>query len=109
MPTEAEQDELLNSCTWTWYSRGNTEFNSVAGYKVTSNKSGYTDRFIFLPAAGCRSGTGLLGVGEYGIYWSSSVNTDDPYFARYLIINSVDHYTYSDNRYYGRSVRPVCP
>ena len=109
LPTGAELDELCDSCTWTWNSRGNTEFNGVAGYKVTSNKSGYTDRFIFLPAAGYRTSTGLDDVGSYGYYWSSSLYTGNPCSAFYLSFNS----GYVGWRDYGRrsgfSVRPVCP
>lgn len=108
MPTKAEQDELRNNCTWTWYSGGNTEFNGIAGYKVTSNREGYTDQSIFLPVAGCYSGTGFGGV--FGDYWSSSLNTDIPYHAYYLYFDSgvVSFYDIW-NRYTGRSVRPVCP
>ena len=109
MPTRAEQDELRSSCTWTWYSSDNTEFNGVAGYKVTSNKSGYTDRFIFLPAGGCRYDTYLSYVGLYGYFWSSSLFTVGPYHAWCLHFNSDDHYTGSNDRYVGLSVRPVCP
>ena len=108
MPTKEEQDELLNNCTWKWYDSGNSEFGGVAGYKVTGKKSGYTDRFIFLPAAGCRGDTYLYYVGSYGYYWSSSLYTDCPYLAWYIYFNSsfvgADYYS----RYYGLSVRPVC-
>ena len=108
MPTKAEQDDLRNKCTWTWYGSGNTEFNGVAGYKVTSNIEGYTDRFIFLPAAGCRGGTYLYDVGYYGIYWSSSLSTDYPYYAYNLIFRS-GRVNWNDyDRCSGPSVRPVC-
>ena len=50
MPTDAEMTELREQCTWTW-----TTQNGVYGYKVTSKKSGYTNKSIFLPAAGYRS------------------------------------------------------
>ena len=109
MPTKAEQDDLRNKCTWTWYSSGNTEFNGVAGYKVTSNIEGYKDRSIFLPAAGYRSGTNLSDVGSRGYYWSSSLNTDYPYGAYGLYFGS-DYVSWGYNfRYYGHSVRPVLP
>ncbi len=111
MPTFGELSELHNSCTWTWYRRGNTEFNGVAGYKVTSNKSGYTDRFIFLPAAGYRGDTSLSYAGESGYYWSSSLNTDFPVRAQYLSFGSGRHGTGGggSSRNTGFSVRPVCP
>lgn len=109
MPTKADWDNLQNKCTWKWYGSGNTEFNGVAGYKVTSNIEGYTDRFIFLPAAGCRSGTLLYNVGSYGHYWSSSLYSDFPYLAWKIYFDSsyVDA-SYYDNRFNGFSVRPVC-
>ncbi|MBR4842812.1 MAG: hypothetical protein IK006_06955 [Bacteroidaceae bacterium] len=108
MPTKAEQDDLRNKCTWTWYGSGNTEFNGIAGYKVTSNIEGYTDRFIFLPAAGCRYDTDLNDVGGYGDYWSSSLNAN-PGRAWDIYFNSSYVSTGRDYRYYGFSVRPVCP
>ena len=103
MPTKAEQDELREQCTWTW-----TTQNGVNGYKVTSKKSGYTNKSIFLPAAGCRYDSSLYYAGSYGYYWSSSLNTDNPYIACYLYFDSdivVWSYSY---RYIGFSVRPVC-
>ena len=109
MPTKAEQDDLRNNCTWTWYSSGNTEFNGIAGYKVISNKSGYTDRFIFLPAAGYRYDTNLIGVGDIGYYWSSSLSSVNPFRAWYIDFNSSKVSADYRSRSYGRSVRPVCP
>ena len=103
MPTKAEQDELRENCTWTW-----TNQNGISGYKVTSNKSGYTGKSIFLPAAGYRNGSSLADAKE-GDYWSSSLYLERSYYAYNLDFNSskVDYYT--NNRYYGRLVRPVCP
>ena len=104
MPTETELDELRNNCTWTW-----TTLNGVCGYRVTSNKAGYTDRSIFLPAAGYRSNTDLNAVGSNGYYWSSSLETYDPCNAYDLSFNSA-HVDWSFNyRYLGYSIRPVCP
>lgn len=111
MPTRAEQDELRNTdnCTWNWYSSGNTEFNGIAGYKVTSKKSGYAGNYIFLPAAGYRDGTYLDYVGSYGNYWSSSLDTSYPYYAYYLYFHSgYVSWFYYDYRFCGQSVRPVC-
>ena len=104
MPTEKEFQELIDNCTWTW-----TTMNGVNGYKVTSKKSGYTGRSIFLPAAGYRDDTSLYLAGEVGYYWSSSLDTGLPYFAQYLFFNSGYHFTYYYYRLFGLSVRPVCP
>ena len=109
MPTKAELDELRSNCTWTWYSSGNTEFNGVAGYKVTSKMDGYLDRFIFLPAAGGRLNKPLEGVGDAGGLWSSSLYTDTPDCAWYLNFSFGRVNAYYDYRILGLSVRPVCP
>lgn len=109
MPTLLELDELQFNCTWTWYSHGNTEFGGVAGYKVTSNVPGYTDRFIFLPVAGDRYNTGLDNVGSNGSYWSSSLVTDSPGYAYSFSFGSGTVCTGISSRSGGFSVRPVCP
>lgn len=103
MPTKDEFTELLNNCTWTW-----TTLNGVNGYRVTSNKSGYTDRSIFLPFAGYRGTTSLDFAGS-GYYWSSSLDTGSPDHAWILYFYSGYHSADYYGRYIGRSVRPVCP
>ena len=109
MPTYSELEELYNSdnCLWTWYSSGNTEFNGVAGYKIQSKKSGYTDKFIFIPAAGYRADSSICDAGEYGACWSStlcdSYSPDGTYIYSDSSRHGLDHY----KRCHGRSVRPV--
>ena len=111
MPTKEECDELINNCTWTWCTSEDTEYNRVAGWKVTSKKSGYTDRSIFLPAAGYRDRSSLSGAGSDSGHWSGSLY-DDPslalrlnlYYYNYYILNTLDDY-----RSRGWPVRPVCP
>ena len=104
MPTYSEFEELLDNCTWTW-----ATLNGIWGYKVTSKKSGYTSRSIFLPAAGWRDGSSLSNAGKVGDYWSSSLDSGYQGHARYLYFYSVYHNTSYHYRYCGRSVRPVCP
>ena len=104
MPTKEEQDELRENCTWEW-----TTQNGVEGYKVTSKKKGYTKNSIFLPAAGYRYVSSLGDAGSLGDYWSSSLYADGPGSAYELSFSS-DYVGRSGNgRYYGQSVRPVCP
>ena len=98
MPTKAEQDELRNSCTWTW-----TTQNGVKGYRVT----GPNGNSIFLPAAGCRYGTDVYNRGYYGIYWSSSLYSLSSFYAYFLDFYESLYDWGSGYRYYGRSVRPV--
>lgn len=105
MPTDAEWTELHEQCTWEW-----TTQNNVNGYLVTSKKAGYTTQSIFLPAAGCRSGTGLDAVGSRGYFWSSSLYEDGSRRACSVSFSSssVSRSNYR-LRYFGQSVRPVCP
>ena len=102
MPTDAEWTELEKNCTWTW-----TTQNGVNGYKVTSLKSGYTDKSIFLPAAGFRNYGDLYDAGSGGRYWSSSLSADDPCAAYGMCLSSdffAGLYFYRSS---GCSVRPV--
>ncbi|MCQ2300857.1 MAG: fibrobacter succinogenes major paralogous domain-containing protein [Bacteroidales bacterium] len=107
MPTEAEFTELIDNTTRTWYDEGNTEFNGVAGWKC-ANKSDAT-KYIFLPAAGYRDKTSLNTAGSYGYYWSSSLDAGTPEGGRNLRFKSNDFRMRGDLRYYGCTVRPVCP
>ena len=104
MPTDEEWSELRNTsnCSWTW-----TTINGVNGYKVQSKKSGYTDNWIFLPAAGNRFDTYLRDVGSYGYYWSSSPYTNYPNNAWRVYFGSGGVERCGVYRYYGHSVRPV--
>ena len=95
MPTLAEQQELLNNCTWQW-----TTLNGINGYRVT----GPNGNSIFLPAAGYRYGTGVSRQGSVGDYWSCSLSSS----ACSLYFSSSYHYWCGSSRYNGRSVRPVC-
>ena len=108
MPTAIEVMELCESCTWEW-----TTLNGVKGYKVTSDIPGYTDRSIFLPAAGYYNGTSKNDVGVIGGYWSNSLYKSDPRRAFMLEMGQdTDEDIYERDiryRYYGLPVRPVCP
>ena len=106
MPTKAELDELVTSCTWTW-----TSLIGVEGCRITSDKKGYTDRSIFLPA----SFSALFGLGYYGVYRCNSLSSNSCTWCidfghttsdeEYFEVNLLDVW----KRYSGFSVRPVCP
>lgn len=69
LPTRFEFDTLCgndgkDSCTWRWD-------NARRGYVITGKTPGYTDKSIFLPAAGCDYGSGREYAGSHGRYWSS--------------------------------------
>ena len=102
IPTDEEWTELFNNCSWT-----STTIDGVKGYKVQSKKPGYTDNWIFLPAAGFRIGGSLGEVGSWGNYWSSSLRTTKPYDASYMHFIAPYSGMSTAYRYYGQSVRPV--
>ncbi len=103
IPTSSEWRELEENCTWKW-----TTLGGIYGRKVTSLKEGYTNQWIFLPAAGYREGTSLNYAGSVGRYWSSSTVASS--YADGVLFDS--NYVYwggiSYSRYYGQSIRPVC-
>ncbi len=102
MPTIDEWRELKQNCTWTW-----TTVNGVNGYEVTSNKPGYTDKSIFLPAAGHYIFESYYDEGSHGYYWASSLFTYTPSDAYTLHTNSKYVTESTDVRYWCLSVRPV--
>lgn len=98
MPTDAEWIELWSKCARTW-----TTQNGVSGHLVT----GPNGNSIFLPAAGGRGRTDLDNTSSSGIYWSSSLDTDNPYRARGVhFLSNIVYKEYAD-RSFGHSVRPV--
>ena len=96
MPTQAEMQDLVEKCTWVW-----TTQNGVDGFVVTSRVEGYKNKSIFLPA---------VENNDYGSssYWSNELY--DEYDGSVLTFDEFD-VNYEDffDRYYGLSVRPVCP
>ena len=100
MPTLTEMNELYNNCTVTW-----TIYNGVNGSLFT----GPNGNSIFLPAAGYRDDSSLDNDGSIGNYWSSSLGSEDPYYAWRLYFISNHCSTYNNGRVYGLSVRAVCP
>ena len=99
LPTQAEMQELIDKCTWTWTSQG-----GHSGYRVT----GPNGSSIFLPAAGYRCGSSLFNAGDQGHYWSSTpLEGVAGGSAYYLLFYSSDLSLGWGDRSAGRSVRPV--
>ena len=109
MPTQAEIRDLVNKCDWEWTNDYNG--TGIAGQKVMLKTN--HNIFIFLPAAGCKVGTTFYTIGTDGHYWSAtpytSTNTDYLYkFAQILYATQSDiSFGYSNNRFYGFTIRPV--
>lgn len=115
-PTKEQMDELYNNCTWT----KETNFNGVTGLngiKFTSTIEGYTDKYIFLPAAGyyelgTLASDGVKKAGERIYYFSSTYGdwVDSKNWAYTLKQNPDEDlvpYVIKDKARTGRSIRPV--
>ena len=63
---------------------------------------------VFLPAAGYRIGTSVIGAGSYGGYWSASPDGGTYAYGVYFFDGYLSPGS-NNNRYYGFSVRLVCP
>lgn len=109
MPTKANYDELLANTTQEWVA--NYEGSGVSGMLFTSTIAGHTDKSIFMPIAGYRTGTSFAGYSTTGYYWSSDVYTGNSYLNAYhLVFNSSSaSVARTCNRYYGLLIRPVLP
>ena len=105
MASKAEWDELRRYCTWKW-----AEQDGIAGYLVTSKIKGYTDKSIFLPAAGWLQDGKLMQVGAYASYWCSTpgVQPDNEAAYGFNFKRGADEW-HSENRESEQSVRMVMP
>ena len=99
LPTKADFEELYNNTIMTWSQQG-----GVNGRLFTAPNG----NSLFLPAAGERYGSSLRYVGNYGFYWSSSLQTGIPYSAWYFYFGSGIYGMYGGvNRNLGQNVRAV--
>ncbi|MDE6000047.1 MAG: DUF1566 domain-containing protein [Bacteroidaceae bacterium] len=98
LPTKVECEELKNKCIWTWTTQGGHK-----GCKVT----GPNGNSIFLPAAGCCSGSWIYYAESRGFYWSSSPGGSDSEYAYEISFSGSAPYVDWYLRYYGQTVRPV--
>ena len=103
MPTDAECQELIDNCTWTWTSDYNG--TGVAGRIVTSNING---KSIFLPAAGQWNNSYTLNTEIY--YWNSSLSGtyQSKYHYNTIYGKESEFYMGSYLRYAGQTIRGVC-
>jgi len=104
IPSAKEWAELHRNCVWLY-----TKLNGVEGYKVTSNVSGYKDKWIFLPIGGFLGGNGLVHEDKC-YYWSSTLYGSEPNLVYYLYTYYVKNEIYDDgkaNRCSGLCIRPV--
>ena len=112
MPTKGEIEELIatrnnTGYTWTWCDGSTTKYagTDVKGWQIVRISTGAT---LFLPAAGYRDATSLTNPGSNGNYWSSSLHDYlDRAWGIYFDSSGVS--ASFSRRFFGWSVRPVCP
>ena len=104
MPTSEEFQALIANCDVTW----TTDYNNsgIMG-EIFTGKGYYSSNSIFLPAAGYRDGGLFRNVNSFGFYWSSSLAFRD--YAYVIRFRSHDWIRNASSRYFGQSVRAVCP
>ncbi len=105
MPTETEWQELIDNCTLTWTDDYND--NGIVGIIVTGKKTGFTDRSIFIPAAGDYYGTNHAVAGEFAWYWASNVSENRPDIAKAFSGHWGSASVAGNERFFGFSIRPV--
>lgn len=97
-PSLNDLKELLNYTINIW-----TKLDGVNGRRFISKVNGSS---IFLPATFDTNTIDKKYGNEYGIYWTSSINSESP-SGSYELIFSGFLDIWSENRYEGLSVRPV--
>lgn len=111
MPTYTEWTELLNvdNCTCTWVANYNG--SGISGALITSKKSGYTDKSIFLPASGYYDvTTGKLTNNDKAYCWISFLYGDENGSnALYVDFASGSYGVQNKERADGMPIRPVMP
>lgn len=98
MPNKDDYYELINNTK-----REFTTVNGVKGVRYTSTVSGYTDKSIFLPAAGYRNDMSFLDMGFTVCYWLSTLDS----FYAYRALTTWGDITSVNRRCYGLPVRAV--
>ena len=98
MPSKEQWEELVQNTKTIWTTR-----NGVNGRLFIANNG----NSIFLPAAGYLGECFLYGAGSFGNYWSSSLDTNHPSYARGFRFHSSDTGMGGDYRTYGRPGRAV--
>ena len=121
MPTPNEWEELKNNCTAEW--KENYKGSGINGILFTSNKEGFTDKSIFLPANGNYKETTLYFQDISAYYWSSNYDLEknavtqeytdygNAYVFNVAYGNNQLYWTINSTmeRYRGLGIRAVCP
>lgn len=122
-PTAEDWEELSNLCYWIWTSDySNTGKSGFIVYKtkqdgdkgmkayvdsIPSTAYSLSDAHIFLPVAGYRDDTILVGGGDFCYYWTASLDEYYPSGARLYHIDRVFISISNKDRYCGMPIRPI--
>lgn len=122
-PTAEDWEELSNLCYWIWTSDySNTGKSGFIVYKtkqdgdkgmkayvdsIPSTAYSLSDAHIFLPVAGYRDDTILVGEGDFCYYWTASLDEYYPSGARLYHIDRVFISISNKDRYCGMPIRPI--
>jgi len=115
IPTHAEMMELKDNCSLVEIS-----INGVKGVRLTSNVSGYWDKWIFIPYNGEKLNNNVVNSEEMSNLWTSSLvinpeaesKSNGPADARHFRLqhsssSTPGFHSYSTFRYSGFGIRPV--
>lgn len=83
MPTKEDFDELLANTT-----RNYTTINGTSGFKFTSKKEGYKDKYIFIPTVGRAYVREMQNTSMSGFLWSSTIYSSPYQYAWHLLFMS---------------------
>ncbi len=102
IPSDTDYKELINNCVKEW-----AVVNGVGGYKFTSKVEGFTDRSIFLPAAGYVTDRENIDKKTDGLYWSRTLMDGNGWYA-YMLCCTFNQCTICPcERECGLLIRPV--
>ena len=108
VPTSDEISDLATDKTVGWIT-----ISGISGGTVTGTGA-YADKAVFLPATGRMEGTELKLKNEAGLYWSATVNSENPSSSKCIGVDPDKDdpskgivSTGSGGRRYGRAIRPV--
>lgn len=104
LPVEAEYQEILNTnyVTNAWVTNYND--TGVNGRLFTSKSNGNT---LFFPACGIADNGSIDNVNVDGLYWSSTLSTENEINGNYLSFTSSYVAIMSSKRWHGQMVRGV--
>ena len=109
IPSANDWIDLEEQCGWE-----ETKVNGVNGWLVRSKKNPDDNKkVIFLPCTGIQEGGSVMNRNSSGYYWTAN-SVSGEYGASYqaysfvIVISGISgHYTYTTDRCYGESIRPV--